>query len=80
MQKVFHFLIHVLQKLNYKFKELLIFQNITNNLQDVFSNYKGVTRSLYPAMNVPERVEVSNKTTHPKLAIREGEALPRGKM
>ena len=42
-------------------------QNIANNLPDAFSNYKGVTKSLHPARNVPERVEVPNKTTHPQI-------------
>ena len=61
-------------------QRIIDLQNITNNLPDTFSNYKGVTKSLHPTINVPKRVEVSNKTTQPKLAIREGEALPRGKM
>ena len=55
-------------------------QNIENNLPDAFSNYKCVTKSLHPARNVPERVDVPNKTTHPKLAKRGQEALSRGKM
>jgi hypothetical protein len=38
-------------------------QNIANNLPDAFTNYKGVVKSFYPARNVPERVEVPNKTT-----------------
>jgi hypothetical protein len=54
-------------------------QNITNNPLDAFSDYKGVTKSLHPIRNVPERVEVPNETTQP-LAKRGGEALPRGKM
>jgi len=33
-------------------------QNIANNLPEVFTDYKGVTKSHNPAVNVPERVEV----------------------
>ena len=58
-------------------QRIIDLQNIANNLPDTFSNYKGVTKSLHPARNVLERVEVPNKT---KLATRGGEALPRGKM
>ena len=47
-------------------------QNIANNLPDTFSDYKGVTKSLHPARNVPERVEVPHKTTHPQLGIKRG--------
>jgi hypothetical protein len=42
-------------------------QNIANNLPDAFSDYKGVTKSLHPVRNVPERVEVPNKTTQPPI-------------
>jgi len=37
-----------------------------------FTDYKGVTKSLHPARNVPERVEVPNKTTHPQLGKKRG--------
>jgi hypothetical protein len=37
-------------------------QNIANNLPDAFTIYKGVIKSFIPARNVPERVEVPNKT------------------
>ena len=47
-------------------------QNIANNLLDAFTDYKGVTKSLHPARNVPERVEVPHKTTHPQLGIKRG--------
>ena len=53
-------------------QRIIDLQNIANNLPDAFSDYKGVTKSLHPTRNVPERVEVPNKTTHPKLA-KEGE-------
>ena len=38
-------------------------QHIANNMPDAFTDYKGVTKSYNPARNVPERVEVPNKTT-----------------
>jgi len=41
-------------------------QNIANNLPDAFADYKDVTKSIHPARNVPERVEVPNKTTQPQ--------------
>jgi hypothetical protein len=44
-------------------QRLIDLQNITNNLSDAFNNYKGVVKSFYPARNMPERVEVPNKTT-----------------
>jgi len=47
-------------------------QNIANNLSDTFSDYKDVTKSLHPARNVPERVEVPNKTTHPQIGKKRG--------
>jgi hypothetical protein len=48
-------------------QRIIDLQNIANNLLDAFSNYKGVTKSLHPARNVPERVEVPTKTTHPQI-------------
>jgi hypothetical protein len=47
-------------------------ENLANNLPDAFSDYKGVTKSLHPARNVSERVEVPNKTTQPPIE-KEGE-------
>ena len=46
-------------------QRIIDLQNIANNLPDTFSDYKGVTKSLHPTRNVPKRVEVPNKTTHP---------------
>ena len=48
-------------------QRIIDLQNIANNLPDAFSDYKGVTKSLHPTRNVPERMEVPNKTTHPKM-------------
>jgi hypothetical protein len=61
-------------------QRIIDLQNIANNLPDAFSDYKGVTKSLHPVRNVPERVEVPNKTTQPPIDKKRGEALPRGKM
>ena len=47
-------------------------QNIANNLPDAFSDYKGVTKSLHPARNVPKRMEVPNKTTQPSIGKKRG--------
>jgi hypothetical protein len=48
-------------------QRIIDLQNLANNLPDAFFDYKGVTKvsqkSLHPARNVPERVEVPNKTT-----------------
>jgi hypothetical protein len=49
-------------------------QNIANNLPDAFTNYKGVTKSYHPARNVPERVEVPNKTTQPPINNKRGKS------
>jgi hypothetical protein len=61
-------------------QRIIDLQNIANNLPDAFSDYKGVTKSLHPARNVPERVETPNKTTQAPIGKRGGEVLPRGKM
>ena len=36
-------------------------QHIANNLPEAFTDYKGVTKSSYPARNAPKRVEIPNK-------------------
>jgi hypothetical protein len=53
-------------------QRIIDLQNIANNLLDAFSEYKGVTKSLHPARNVPERVEVPNKTTQPQISKKRG--------
>ena len=53
-------------------QRIIDLQNIANNLPDAFSNYKGVTKFLHPARNVPERVKVPNKTTHPQIGKKRG--------
>ena len=44
-------------------QKIINLQHIANNMSDAFADYKGVTESYNPARNVPERVEVPNKTT-----------------
>jgi hypothetical protein len=39
-------------------QRIIDLQNTANNLPDAFSDYKGVTKSLHPARNMHERVEV----------------------
>jgi hypothetical protein len=47
-------------------------QHITNNLPETFTDYKGVTKSSYPARNAPERVEVPIKTIQLPLPKKRG--------
>jgi hypothetical protein len=58
-------LTHIQMRLIFKFVKILELQQIASNLPDVFTDYKGVTKSLNPAVNVPCRVEVTIKTTPP---------------
>ena len=44
-------------------QKIINLQNIANNLPDAFTDYKGVTKSNVPAMNVPERVDVTHRST-----------------
>ena len=55
-------------------------QNAANNLPDAFTNTKGVTKSYIPARNVPERIEVPNKTIHLSSSSKSGRstAIPMG--
>jgi hypothetical protein len=47
-------------------QRIINLQNIANNLPDAFTDYKGVTKSHIPAMNVQERVEIAKTTQLPK--------------
>jgi hypothetical protein len=47
-------------------------QNVANNLPDAFTDYKGVTKSYNHAVNAPERVEVSKKTTQAPSIVKRG--------
>jgi len=53
-------------------QSIIDLQNIANNLPDAFIDHKGVTKSLHPARNVSERVEVPNKTTQPQFGKKRG--------
>jgi hypothetical protein len=44
-------------------QKIIHLQRLANELPDAFTNYKGVTKSIIPARNAPERVEVPSKTT-----------------
>ena len=46
-------------------QRIINLQNIANNLPDAFTDYKSVTKSHVPAMNVLERVEITQKTAQP---------------
>jgi hypothetical protein len=46
-------------------QKIIELQQIASNLIDAFTDYKGVTKSLNPVVNVPCRVEVSIKITPP---------------
>jgi hypothetical protein len=43
----------------------MYFMIANSNLPDVFTDYKGVTKSLNPAVNAPCRMEVPIKNTPP---------------
>jgi hypothetical protein len=44
-------------------QNIINLQNVVNNLPDAFTNCKCVTKSWNPAVNAPERVEMSKKIT-----------------
>jgi hypothetical protein len=48
-------------------QKIINLQNVANNLSDVFTDYKGVTKSCNHTVNAPKRVEVPKKTTQPLL-------------
>ena len=49
------------QETKQQVQKIIHLQHIANNLPEAFIDYKGVTKSSYPARNAPERVEVPNK-------------------
>jgi hypothetical protein len=53
-------------------QKIINLQNVTNNLPDAFTDYKGVTKSWNPMVNSPERVEVPKKTTHAPSIVKMG--------
>ena len=79
MLKAFHFLIHVLQKLNYKFKELLICKILQTICQTLLLIIK-VSQNQYILQGTCLREwRYLIKPLNPKLETRGGEALPRSK-
>ena len=42
-------------------QRILNLQRLANNLPDAFTDHSGVTKSHIPAVNMPERVEISPK-------------------
>jgi len=53
-------------------QKIINLQHIVNNLSETFTDYKGVTKSSYPARNAPERVEVPIKTIQLPLPKKRG--------
>ena len=51
------------QETELQVRKIINLQHLANNLPDSFTDLKGVTKSLNPARNAPERVEVPIKTT-----------------
>jgi hypothetical protein len=55
-----------IKEIELQVQKILELQQIANNLLDVFTDYKGVTKSLNPTVNASCRVEVPIKTTLPQ--------------
>jgi hypothetical protein len=53
------------QETEFQVQKIINLQHIANNRPDALTNYKGVTKSLVPIRNVPERVEIPQETTQP---------------
>ena len=62
-------------------QKIINLQHIVNNLPEAFTDYKGVTKSSYPARNAPERVEIPIKTIQLPLPKKTGRstAAPKDK-
>jgi hypothetical protein len=60
------------QETELQVRKIINLQHIANNLPDSFTDYKGVTKSYNPAINVPERVDVPTKTTQPPIQNKRG--------
>ena len=56
-------------------QKIINLQHIVNNLPEAFTDYKGVTKSSYPASNVPERVEVPIKIIQLPLPKKRGRSM-----
>jgi hypothetical protein len=53
-------------------QKIINLQNIVNNLPDVFTDYKGVTKSWNHAVNAPERMDVYKKITQTPSVVKKG--------
>jgi hypothetical protein len=53
-------------------QKIINLQNVANNLPDVFTDHKCVTKSWNTMVNSPERVEVTKKTTHTPSVVKRG--------
>jgi hypothetical protein len=63
------------QETQFQVQKIIDLHHIANNLPDAFTDYKGVTKSLHPARNVPERVETPQKTTQPPKQKKRGRSM-----
>jgi hypothetical protein len=53
-------------------QKIINLQSVANNLSDVFTDYKDVTKSWNLVINTPERLEVTKKTTHAPFVVKRG--------
>jgi hypothetical protein len=53
------------KEIEFQVQKILKLQQIAINLPDAFTDYKSITKSLNPTVNMPYRVEVPIKTTPP---------------
>jgi hypothetical protein len=63
------------QETEFQVLKIINLQHIANNLPDIFTDYKYITKSLVPARNVPERVEIPQKTTQPPKQKKSGSSM-----
>jgi hypothetical protein len=62
------------QEIELQVQKIINLWNDVNNLPDTFTYYNGVMKSWNPAVNAPERVEVSKKTTLAPFTKKRGRA------
>ena len=58
-------------------QKIINLQHIVNNLSEAFTDYKGVTKSSYPARNAPEKSGGTNKNHSTLTSKEEGEKYGR---
>ena len=58
-------------------QKIINLQHIANNLPEAFTDYKGVTKSSYPARNAPEKSGGTNKNHSTLTSKEEGEKYGR---